>query len=221
MKVKSPLNNTLLAAAVLGSMAWHSAASAADVFYSGRATGVNATLVVNGITKKLLLAKNDMSCQGLPDEETVSGVDNKPPLGIKVRTITTFTQGVDGVATARAATEDLALDVPGLKLNAAVAEAFAEVRCVNGQQQSSGNSNVGTVTINGQTHNIGASPNQSITIPNVGTVIFNEQVKWKREFKVYAIHVKLNNPSFPASGDIYVSEAKAKISSCAAVCTPP
>lgn len=220
MRIRSILQKPSLLMLLVALSGWQNAALAGDVFYSGRATGVTGTLTVSSVTKKILLSRNDMSCQGLAKEETISAIDNPTPLGVKAKTITTYTLGRDGVALAQAAVEDLVLDFPGLKLSASLVDAYSEVRCENGIPIPTGNSNILNVVINGQARSLTAAPNQTITIPNVATIIFNEQVKWKREFKANAIHIKLFNPDTPANGNIIISETKAKISSCEAVCTP-
>jgi hypothetical protein len=182
-----------------------------DIFYSGRATGVEGTVTLSSGTKKVLLSNNYMSCFGKPKEENVLTLSNPAPIGVQATSVATYTLGRDDVAVAESSFKDVHLELPNLKIDAVKLQAYAEARCTDGKITPSGSSDVGALFINGQGRTLTGEPNQTFTIPNVGTVIVNEQIKYSREMRVNALHIKLENPSFPASGDIVVSHARAKL----------
>jgi hypothetical protein len=121
---------------------------------------------------------------------------------------------VDHVSNVDASMQDALLEVPGLRLEAASLEAHSEARCNEarpGRELTSGSSSVAGLSINGQGQTVTGAPNQTFEIPNVGTVIVNEQAKTGRDFRANALHVKLLDPSKPLSGDIVFASTRAKI----------
>src|SRR6185312_7292463 len=73
-------------------------ALAADVFYSGRATGINGQSTITGTNQEVLVADVGMSCQGLPHDETVASFSNPAPLKVSADNIKVHTLGKNSVA---------------------------------------------------------------------------------------------------------------------------
>jgi hypothetical protein len=190
-------------------------ASAADIFYSGRATGIDGQITVANTPAEILIGDTGMSCQGLPHDETVAGVSNPSPLQVKSGTIHVHTLGKDGKAAADATIQSANLAVPGLTITADSIGAHAAAVCdvASGTVTATGHSDLANVVVNGQA--IDPKVKQQISIPNVGYVYFDQHRHYSNEMRVFAIHVKLDNAAFPASGDIYLGEVRAKT-----ICNP-
>jgi hypothetical protein len=213
LAMRSGTLSSILSAGALALPLFTPAAFAGDTFYGGRAIGFLSTAKIGPSTVKLTLADNTMSCQGLPKEETIADASNPAPLRLSSKTITTYTLGVDRVANADAAAQQLYLEIPGLKIDGDSFQAHAESRCDEqrpGKSIPAGSASVGNLTINGKGQAFSGQPNQRIEVPNVATIILNEQAQNTREFRVNAMHVILLDPKTPTSGDIIVSSAKAK-----------
>lgn len=204
----------VMATAALG---WVGVASSHENFYQGHATGASGTVTIGGVKKSVLLADNYMSCVGKPKDETVSRLTNRTPLGVILSNVHTFTQGIGDTSASEVHVASATLDLPDLKIEAGALEGWAQASCNRDTlvSTSSGGSRVAWLKINGEGIEITAEPNQTIEIPGVATVIINEQVKYKPEFRVNAIHVKLFNESDAVFGDVYAGFARAKV-----VCTP-
>jgi hypothetical protein len=191
-----------------------SAGAATDVFYSGRAIGFQSAAKIGTTTVNVTLADNSMSCQGVPKEETIASLSNPAPAHASAKNVTTYTLGVDHVSNVDAAMQDVLLEIPGLRVDAASLEAHSEARCNEarpGRELTSGSSSVTGFKINGQGQTVTGAPNQTFEVPNVGTIIVNEQAKTGRDFRANAMHVKLLDPNQPMSGDIVFASTRAKI----------
>lgn len=190
-----------------------SIASAADTFYSGRATGINGEATILGTSQDVLVVDVAMSCQGLPHDETLASISN--PIGVNAQNIKVHTLGRDGKSSADATMENFGLDVPGLKIQATAIGAHARVTCdaATGTANATGHSDFGTLTINGQAFDV--KTKKRFDIPNVASIVFDEHRHYANEMKVNAIHVTLANPGAPASGEFYVGQVRAK-----ATCNP-
>lgn len=205
---------TLLALALLS---WQAPALAAgDTFYGGSAIGAQGTVKLGDLAVKIALAENYMSCVGAHKSETIASLNHPAPIGIKSRTVTTFTQGRDGKATANAKVQDLQLALPGLNILASAVTSNAEARCdVLNQITTSGGSTLANLKINGKAVVITGKPNQTVTIPNVGTVTINQQIKRLEgeftSFRAVALRVKLLESTNVASADLAIASSKANV----------
>lgn len=188
------------------------AAAVGDVFYSGRATGVNASVTVLGVKQNILISDNGMSCQGLPKSETLYSLTNPAPLNVSINEAYTFTQGRERSSLTKARLSGLSIGVPGLALNSTLVEARAQATCNTSNEVTlNGKSTVGTLTINGEAYTVTGQPNQRITIPNVASITVNEQQRFANEIRVVGVHVRLLTSNTLATGDVQIAAAKAKI----------
>jgi len=190
-------------------------ASASDVFYSGRATGVDGRITANGTPVDVLLGDTGMSCQGLPHDESLASISNPAQLQVQAQSVHVHTLGKDGTAAADATMQNLNLGLPGLTVTADAVGGHAKAVCdiSSGTVTTSGHSDFTNVTVNGQAFD--PKVHNSIQIPNVGYVYFDQHHRYSNEMKVFAIHVRLDNPGFPASGDVYLGEVRAQT-----ICNP-
>lgn len=200
----------------LALLAWQTPALAqGDTFYSGSAIGAIGTVKVAQLQVRLALAENYMSCIGTPKTETIVSISNPAPLGIQSKTVTTFTSGRDSKAIADTKMQDVQIDFPGLMVTASAVTSRAVARCVSpGVIATSGGSTLTNLKINGEGVQISGEKNQTIDIPNVGSVVINQQVKRKEgeftSFRAVALRVKLL-PDAPVSSDISLASSKAAI----------
>lgn len=201
----------------LALLAWQVPAHATgDTFYSGSAIGVQGTVKLGDLAVKIALAENYMSCTGAPKTETVATLTHPLPIGIQSKTVTTFTQGRDGTATADTKIQDLKLTLPGLNVAASAVASHAEARCDASHQITTvGGSILANLKINGQSVVITGKPNQTVTIPNVGTVTINQQIKRLEgeftSFRAVALRVKLLQSTTVASADLAIASSKANV----------
>ena len=186
-----------------------------EVHFTGKATGVNATLTAAGVKKTLVLADVLMACSGTAREETVSTVSNPQPLGISARTVRGYTIGRDDVAATNAGIEELHMNLAdGFRVDATALQSNAESRCDEATLKvaTTGASDVGTLSINGQARTLTGEPNQTFEVPGMGKVIVNEQLRpSSREIIVNALHVIVADPSYPANGDLVFAHSRAKV----------
>lgn len=183
-----------------------------DVFYSGRATGVNATVTVLGIKQSVLISDNGMSCQGLPKSETLYTLSNPAPLGINITEAYTFTQGKERTSLTKARLSGVSVGVPALSIDSTLIEARAQASCDQSKVVTlSGKSTVGALNVNGKAYAITGQPNQSISIPGVAQIVVNQQIRYSNEIRVVGVRVKLLTSNTLATGDIQIAAAKAKI----------
>ena len=186
--------------------------AAGDVFYSGRATGVNASVTVLGIKQNILIADNGMSCQGIPKSETLYTLTNPAPLNLSINQAYTFTQGRERSSLTKARLSGVSIGVPGLTLNSALIESRAQATCnASNEITLHGKSTVGTLTINGESYAVTGQPNQRITIPNVASITINEQLRYSNEVRVVGVRVRLLTSNTLATGDLQIAAARAKI----------
>jgi hypothetical protein len=205
----------LSAVAVATTLLWQPEAQSHEVHFTGRATGVNGTVTFQSAKKTLVLADVPMSCSGTAREEIVSTVSNPQPLGVNARTVRGYTIGRDDVSAANAGIEELHLNLAdGFKVDATGLQSTAESRCDEATFKitKTGDTDVATLSINGEARSITGEPNQAFEVPGLGQVIVNEQLHPStREIIVNALHVKVSDPSYPASGDIIFAHSRAKI----------
>src|ERR1051325_8993052 len=191
------------------------ASQAADIFYSGEDTGVEGSVTVAGKDADVLLANTRMSCQGLPHDETVASIANPSPIKLSSQNVHVYTLGKDGKAVADATMSNFNLAVDGITVTADSIGSHARAVCdiASGTVTPTGHSDYTNVTVNGQS--IDPRTKRSVTIPNVGYVYFDQHRNYGNAMKVYAIHVRLDNPSTSSTGDIYIGKTVAKT-----ICNP-
>ncbi|MFA5938402.1 MAG: choice-of-anchor P family protein [Sinimarinibacterium sp.] len=190
-------------------------ASAHEIVYQGRATAASGNVTVLSQTHKMLIADVGMSCTGDSREEVVAAAQNPAPLALQANDVRSAAQGVDGVAATESGMQEILLEVPGVTISADQIQSFAQAECKSDETvEVSGGSTLNNVNVNGKRITITGEPNQKISIPSVATITFNEQVRYSREFRAVGIHVQLADPSMPASGDVQIAAARAKIKTC-------
>ena len=191
------------------------AAQAADIFYSGSATGVEGAVTVNTTDVDILLGSTGMSCQGLPHDETVAGISNPDPVKVSAQNVKVHTLGKNGTAASDASMSNLNFGMSGLTITADAIGSHARAVCdaSSGNVTVSGHSDFTNLVVNGQA--IDVRTKKSVQIPNVGYVYFDQHRNYGNEMRVYAIHVRVDNPSMPASGDVYIGKTRAKT-----ICNP-
>jgi hypothetical protein len=202
--------------AVLAALCFLPTASrASDIFYSGQATGVEGQVSVGDTDADVLLANIGMSCQGLPREETLASISNPAPIKLASQNVHVYTLGKDGKAVADATMGNLNVSVEGINVSAQSVGSHARAVCdvASGNVTLSGHSDYTNVTVNGQS--IDPRTKRSIQIPNVGYVYFDQHRNYGNEMRVYAIHIRVDNPSTSARGDVYIGKTRAKT-----ICNP-
>jgi hypothetical protein len=199
--------------AVAALLAFPGITLAHDVIFQAHATGVVGTVKVATLTKSVLINDNSLSCKGLPNEQITSDVQHAKPIYVRAKTIDTYTLGVHDNSDAFAKTEDLLLDLPGLKVTAEAISSFAHAECDPATLKPSvdGGVTILNVNVQGSPITVTGEPNQTIAVGDIAKIVFNERVVWKSEFKTNAMHVYLFNASYPAYGDVIVGYSRAKI----------
>src|SRR5205823_8105818 len=95
-------------------------------------------------------------------------------------------------------------------------QARATAVCRDGGATASGNSDIATLSVNGQSITISGAPNQTVPLP-VGEVIINEQTSNEAgDITVNALHIIV-----PGVADVIVSSAHADITCQPAPAPPP
>jgi hypothetical protein len=209
----------VLIVALLG---WQADALASNVFFSGRAIGAVGTVKAGTVNASIVLADNQMSCNGVPQEETVASVNNPSPIKLVSQTVATYTLGRDNTSTSTASIQNLNLGIPDLNIKVSAIATNAQVHCdfvpthstpsgLRAKYTVTGGSDIGTVSINGEGTAITGEANQTIEVPGVATIIFNEQIRSSHSIIVSGVHIKLLDESYPANGDIVLAYSRAKI----------
>ena len=214
MRFFRPVRSVVVVLCAATALVW-SPARSHEVHFTGKATGVNATLTAAGVRKTLVLADVLMACSGTAREETVSTVTNGQPLGLTVKSVRGYTIGRDDVSATNAGIEELHLNLAdGFRVDATALQSSAESRCNEStfQVTATGASDVATLSINGQSRAITGEPNQTFEVPGFGKVIVNEQLRpSSREIITNALHVVVADPNYPASGDLVFAHSRAKV----------
>jgi hypothetical protein len=215
MRFNRPFRSVVLTACAAAAILAASPLQSHEVHFTGKATGVNATLTAAGAKKTLVLADVLMACTGTAREETVSTVSNPQPLGISARTIRGYTIGRDDVAATNAGIEELHMNLAdGFRVDATALQSSAESRCDEStlKVNATGNADVGSLFINGEGRTLTGEPNQTFEVPGLGKVIVNEQLRpSSREIIVNALHVVVSDPNYPANGDLVFAHSRAKV----------
>jgi hypothetical protein len=214
MRFSRPVRSVVIPLCAVAVLVWAPAQSH-EVHFTGKATGVNATLTAAGVKKTLVLADVLMACSGTAREETVSTVTNGQPLGLSVKTVRGYTIGRDDVSATNAGIEELHMNLAdGFRVDATGLQSHAESRCDKTTMKitASGGADVATLMINGQSRSISGAPNQTFEVPGLGKVIVNEQIRpSSREIIVNALRVIVADPDYPANGDLIFAHSRAKL----------
>lgn len=201
-------------AITLCALAASAPALAHDVHYNGRSTGIKGTLTVDAIRKDVLIVDVPMSCNGAGKEEVASSVSIASPFKLSAKTVRGYNIGDDGTAAAEAQIEQFAFQVGGTTIEATGLDSHVEATCSADSlsTKKSGGSNIGTLTINGQAQTLTGQPNQTIAIPNFGSIVINEQSDpSSKERVVTALHVKAGTSDGKIAGDLAFAIARARI----------
>ncbi len=208
MKVARPLAAALLMVSVLAS----GTSVAGDVFYTGRATAIKGTLSGGDTNQSVLVSDNGMSCQGRPKEETLHSIGVPGTIAISAHEAYTFTQGLNRRAFAESRISGMSFQTPGLSITSSLIDAQAEASCDESNAITvRGDSNVGSLEINGEKYEATGQPGQRINIGDLATIVLNEQTQYSREFSVIAMRVILRDGSEPLGANVRFAAARAKI----------
>ncbi|HMJ08202.1 MAG TPA: carboxypeptidase-like regulatory domain-containing protein [Pyrinomonadaceae bacterium] len=182
---------------VIFTIAVAGAANADAQLYSGRATGINAAISINGNTTTETVAD---TC---PLSSTGGSHIATTPIGIVsgvVRTgpITSTTSGAGNSSQSSSTVQDLSLTAGGYRITATSVNASSQCNCcVPTAPACGGRSTITGLLITDPAGNpVPATPNgsvnQTITLAGgAGTIVFNEQTSAPGELTVNAIHVNI------------------------------
>lgn len=200
-------------ALALGASLVPGTALAHTVIYQAHATGVQGTVKVGDITKKVLLVDNGMSCKQVEEEETASFVQTPKPIFVKANTITTYTLGANNQTDAYSYLEKLVVEVPGVTVTADLIGSYSQAVCNTStmRESASGGADFVNVRVNGNPIQINGSPNQRIAIDDIASVTFDERTVWRSEYKSNALHIRLFNEQDSVYGDVIIGYSRAKV----------
>ena len=179
--------------------------------YSGRATVLQATVL--GFSPVVLADAGPLPPSGGAEEASLLNASVPGLLTAEVLHASTVGQG--NASRSEASMAELSLTVAGNTISAGLLQARATAACRDGGATASGNSDIATLSVNGQSITISGAPNQTVPLP-VGEVIINEQMSnGAGDITVNALHVKV-----PGAADVIVSSAHADIT-CQPAPPPP
>src|SRR2546425_7158463 len=179
--------------------------------YSGRATVLQATVL--GFLPVVLADAGPLPPSGGAEEASLLNASVPGLLTAEVLHASTVGQG--NASRSEASVAELSLTVAGNTISAGLLQARATAVCRDGGATASGNSDIATLSVNGQSITISGAPNQTVPLP-VGEVIINEQTSnGAGDITVNALHVKVRG-----AADVIVSSAHADIT-CQPAPPPP
>jgi hypothetical protein len=164
--------------------------------YSGRATGINSTVTINGN------ATNTTVADTCPLSPTGGSHIATTPMGLVLGTlrtgpITSTTSGAGNSSQSSSTVQDLVLSAGGYNIRATSVASTSQCNCCTPSQPQCG----GRTTITGLsiTDPAGApvtavpngSVNQTISLGSAGSIIINEQTTGAGEITVNALHVNI------------------------------
>src|SRR6266566_1696416 len=196
-------------AGVLADVSASSATQATS--YSGRATVVQATVL--GLAPVTLVDAGPLPPSGGAEEASLLNASVPGLLTAEVLHASTVGQG--NASRSEASVAELSLTVAGNTISAGLLQARATAACRDGGATASGNSDIATLSVNGQSITISGAPNQTVPLA-VGEVIINEQTSnGAGDITVNALHIIV-----PGVADVIVSSAHADIT-CQPAPAPP
>ena len=179
--------------------------------YSGRATVLQAA--VFGFSPVVLANAGPLPPSGGAEEASLLNASVPGLLTAEVLHASTVGQG--NASRSEASVAELSLTVAGNTISAGLLQARATAVCRDGGATASGNSDIATLSVNGQSITISGAPNQTVPLP-VGEVIINEQTSnVAGDITVNALHIIV-----PGVADVIVSSAHADIT-CQPAPPPP
>jgi hypothetical protein len=181
--------------------------------YSGRATVVQATVL--GLAPITLVDAGPLPSSGGAEEKSLLEA-NVPGL-LTAEVLHAATSGQGSRSSSEASVAELAVTAGGNSVSAGFLMARAEAKCTDGTASASGSSEIARLGINGETIVVSGAPNQTITLPNGGRVIINEQHSTASgDITVNALHIIVDGIA-----DIVVASAHADIGCPTAPPPPP
>lgn len=190
------------------------ATSAEAQLYSGRATGINATVTINGTPTTTTVGD---TC---PLSPTGGSHIATTPFGVvpgilRTGPITSTTSGAGNSSQSSSTVQDLNLSAGGYTIRATSVNASAQCNCCTPSAATCG----GRTTITGLTVTdpSGApvtivpngTPNQTVTVPG-GTIIINEQTSAPGELTINALRVNITGTN-GTNTNVVVASAHADI----------
>lgn len=162
-----------------------------------------------GFQHTALLALQDPGISGLQVSGEVAGA---------------MTAGSGNEAHSFATVAQLNLSLGGvLTVSASVLPANSDASCdtATGAYSTSGSSAIAAISINGKTYAVGTAPNQKIVLPDLATIVLNEQTSSPGSITVNAVHIMLGGALSPLlDADVVISHAHSDIT-CTGTTTPP
>src|SRR5213083_1650283 len=153
--------------------------------YSGRATVLQAA--VFGFSPVVLANAGPLPPSGGAEEASLLNASVPGLLTAEVLHASTVGQG--NASRSEASVAELSLTVAGNTISAGLLQARATAVCRDGGATASGNSDIATLSVNGQSITISGAPNQTVPLP-VGEVIINEQTSnVAGDITVNALHI--------------------------------
>lgn len=187
-------------------------AAAASITYGGRATVVDATVLIINTT---LVDTGPLPSTGgaIQNTELTAGIPSVLNAGIAHASVI----GQSTYTRSEASLSDVDLSLTGLGLQSGILRADAEAKCnKKGKASATGSSTITGLVLNGQPINITGRPNQTISLGLLGEIVINEQIKSVNgkdaSITVNALHVKLVDLLGITVADVIIGHAEASIS---------
>jgi hypothetical protein len=191
---------------------WFGSPATHATSFSGRATVVQATLL--NLPPVVLVDAGPLPPEGGAAEKSL--VDASVPGLLTAEVLHATTVGQGNASRSEASVANLTLTVAGNTISASFLQSRATAMCTDNGPTASGNSEIATLTVNGQSITVSGEPNQTIPLLGAGVVIINEQTSTRPgDITVNALHVKVDGIA-----DVVISSAHADIM-CAAGPPPP
>src|SRR4029077_10922420 len=202
------LHCAVVVAFLLASMLGATPVLADNTQFSGRATGLKATVL--GVTIPPISDTGPLPPGGGNQETSLLSASVPGLLTAEVFGSSTIGQGDRSQSEASVA--DLNLTVAGNTIGAEFLMARAMAVCNNdGSSSVSGDSEIAALVINGQTIDVGTAPNTTINLPGGVQVKINEQSATSNSIDVNALHVIIKDPAGNTLADVIVASAHADV----------
>jgi hypothetical protein len=174
--------------------------------FSGQATAIKATIL--GISTAFSETK-PLPSSGGAEKETLLEAGIPSTLSAQVLHASTVGQG--NKSQSEASVANLSVTVVGNTITAGFLQSRASAVCADGNQSTSGSSEIASLTVNGQNITVTGEPNQTIALPlGAGSIIINEQ-KRSSEGKHGSIDVTALHIIVPGVADVAIASVHADI----------
>lgn len=196
--------------------------------YAGRATVLNASVTALSalglpITVPLTVSDTgELDPTGGMRDANFLNVGTPAPLAVDLSVASAVTVGSGHTTDSTASVTGLNVDISSglVQIGADVLQSNAIATCASGTASYTAKSTVLGLVINGKTYLANGSPNQTITLPNLATIIINEQDTVNGRKFVNALHVIVNGAlAGLVKADVVVSHADVGIT-CGTTTTP-